>query len=169
MTLGLSTPRTMSPPHQASHTHEPEIDLAPSGERGKASPTRGSERGCDDRFVLISVLVIDDDAAFRDLIRRMLGADGFVVVGEAETVATGIAAAHALRPDAALVDVGLPDGDGISLAGDLSSLPWRPNIVLTSADPDAADADDVRRSGARAFIAKDLLPNAPLRRLLNSR
>jgi DNA-binding NarL/FixJ family response regulator len=114
-------------------------------------------------------LVIDDDAAFRDLIRRMLGADGFVVVGEAETVATGIAAAHALRPDAALVDVGLPDGDGISLAGELSSLPWRPNIVLTSSDPDAADADDVRRSGARAFIAKDLLPNAPLRRLLNSR
>jgi DNA-binding NarL/FixJ family response regulator len=114
-------------------------------------------------------LVIDDDAVFRDLVRRMLGADGFVVVGEAETVAAAIVAAHELRPDAALVDVGLPDGDGISLARELSSLPWRPHIVLTSADPDAADADDVRRSGAHAFVAKDLLPNAPLRRLLNSR
>ena len=116
-----------------------------------------------------SVLVIDDDAAFRDLARRMLGADGFAVVGEAETVAAAIVAVHELRPDAALVDIGLPDGDGISLALQLSSLPWRPHIVLTSADPDAADADDVRRSGARAFVAKDLLPNAPLRHLLNSR
>jgi DNA-binding NarL/FixJ family response regulator len=98
----------------------------------------------------------------------MLGADGFVVVGEAGTVAAGIAAAHELRPDAALVDVGLPDGNGISLARVLSALPWRPLIVLTSTDPDAADEDDVRRSGARAFVAKDQLPNVQLRRLLGS-
>ena len=47
-----------------------------------------------------------------------------------------------------------------------SALPWRPRIVLTSTDPDAASADDVSRSGAAAFVAKDELPNAPLRRLL---
>src|SRR3954463_14385357 len=99
----------------------------------------------------------------------MLGADGLVVVGEAETVTTAIAAAHELRPDAALVDVGLPDGDGIALARELSSLPWRPLIILTSPARDAAGADDVRRSGAQAFVAKDQLPNAPLGRLLNSR
>jgi DNA-binding NarL/FixJ family response regulator len=116
-----------------------------------------------------SILVIDDDATFRDLARRMLDADGFVVVGEAESVATAIAAAHELRPDAALVDVGLPDGDGIALAAVLSSLPWRPHVVLTSTDPDAAGADDVRRSGAHAFVAKDQLPNARLWHLLNPR
>jgi DNA-binding NarL/FixJ family response regulator len=132
------------------------------------NPTRDLERGWDDRPVPSSLLVIDDDPTFRDLVRRMLGADGFVVVGEAGTVAAGIAAAHELRPDAALVDVGLPDGDGISLARVLSALPWRPLIVLTSTDPDAADEDDVRRSGARAFVAKDQLPNVQLRRLLGS-
>ena len=115
-----------------------------------------------------SVLVIDDDAAFRHLARRLLSADGFVVVGEADSVATAIVAAHELRPDAALVDVGLPDGDGITLARELSSLPWRPHIILTSANPDAAGAADVRRSGAHAFVAKDQLPNAQMRRLLNS-
>jgi DNA-binding NarL/FixJ family response regulator len=118
--------------------------------------------------VTSSFLVIDDDASFRDLARRMLRADGFTVVGEADSVATGIAAALELRPDAALVDVGLPDGDGIALAHELSALPWRPHIVLASTDPDAASADDVRRAGARAFVAKDQLPNAQLRRLLNS-
>ena len=113
--------------------------------------------------------MIDDDDAFRDLVRRMLGADGFVVVGEAATVATALAAAHELRPDAALVDVGLPDGDGIALARELSSLPWRPHVVLTSTDPDAASAEDIRRCGAHAFVAKDQLPDAQLRRLLSSR
>ena len=114
----------------------------------------------------MSVLVIDDDAVFRALARRMLVDCGLMVVGEAETVATGMAAAMELKPQAALVDVGLPDGNGIALARELSALPWRPRILLTSTDPDAASPDDIRRSGATAFVAKDELPNAPLRHLL---
>jgi DNA-binding NarL/FixJ family response regulator len=115
-----------------------------------------------------SVLVVDDDPVFRGLARRVLSAGGLVVVGEVATVAAAIAAARELRPDAALVDVGLPDGDGIVLAGELVALPWRPRVVLVSADPDAASPEDVRRCGAGAFVPKDELPNAPLRRLLIS-
>ena len=113
-----------------------------------------------------SVLVVDDDPVFRDLARRMLAAEGLVVVAEAEGFETALAVADALRPDAALVDIGLPDGDGLTLAQRLSALPWRPRIVLTSSDPDAASAEDLRRSGAAAFVAKHDLPNAPLVRLL---
>ena len=113
-----------------------------------------------------AVLVVDDDPVFRSLARRTLIAEGLVVVGEAENVAKAMAAAHALRPDAVLVDVGLPDGDGVALARELTALPWRPRVVLTSTDPDAASLDDVRSSGAGAFVAKDDLPNAPLRQLL---
>jgi DNA-binding NarL/FixJ family response regulator len=114
----------------------------------------------------MSVLVVDDDPDFRVLARRVLAGYGLVVVGEAETVATAMVAAVELRPAGALVDIGLPDGDGIALARELSALPWRPRVVLTSTDPDGASDDDVRMSGAAAFIAKDELPNAPLRRLL---
>jgi DNA-binding NarL/FixJ family response regulator len=114
------------------------------------------------------VLVVDDDPVFRSLARRMLLAEGLVVLGEAESVATAMAAAQALRPDAVLVDVGLPDGDGVALARALTALPWRPRVVLTSTDPDAASLDDVRASGAHAFVAKDDLPNAPLERLLTT-
>jgi DNA-binding NarL/FixJ family response regulator len=117
----------------------------------------------------LSVLVVDDDAPFRGLARRMLVALGLSVVGEAETVAEAITSAHALRPDAVLVDVGLPDGDGITLAGVLSALPWSPRIILTSTDPDAASAEDVSRSGAQAFIAKEELLWAPLRSVLEPR
>jgi DNA-binding NarL/FixJ family response regulator len=114
-----------------------------------------------------SVLVVDDDPVFRSLARRTLVGDGLVVVGEADSVATAMVAANELRPDAVLVDVGLPDGDGVSLARELTALPWRPRVVLTSTDPDAASPDAVCASGARAFIAKHDLPNAPLARLLS--
>jgi DNA-binding NarL/FixJ family response regulator len=116
-----------------------------------------------------SVLLVDDDPIFRTLARRMLEALGLMVVGEAATVAAAVAAARTLRPEAALVDIRLPDGDGVALARELSALPWRPEIILTSTDPDAASAEDVLGSGANAFIAKDELPRAQLPLLLSMR
>jgi len=115
-----------------------------------------------------SVLLVDDDPDFRGLARRMLVAAGLAVVGEAGTVAAANAAAIDLRPDAALVDVGLPDGDGIALARVLAALPWSPRIVLTSTDADAASADDVRWSGANSFVPKAELPGVSLKRLLTA-
>ena len=113
-----------------------------------------------------SVLLIDDDPAFRQLARRMLIAAGLSVIGEAATVAAALVAARELRPDSALVDVGLPDGDGITLAGELTSLPFAPRILLTSSDVDAAGPEDVKRSGAAGFVPKADLPSVALRRLL---
>jgi DNA-binding NarL/FixJ family response regulator len=115
-----------------------------------------------------SVLVVDDDPAFRQLAERILAAAGLKVVGQADSVAAAMKAAKAIKPDAALVDVDLPDGNGIALAGELTALPWRPCVVLTSVDADAAGPDDVRRSGAKAFVHKAELANGTLRRLLAS-
>jgi DNA-binding NarL/FixJ family response regulator len=112
-----------------------------------------------------SVLLVDDDPVFRTLARRVLGATGLAVVGEADTAAGGLAATMDLRPDVLLVDVGLPDGDGIALAQTLTGLPWHPRVVLTSVDPDAASPEDVLRSGARGFAPKHDLLGAGLRLL----
>jgi CheY-like chemotaxis protein len=113
-----------------------------------------------------SVLVVDDDPAFCGLARRLLIACGLTPAGEAGSAAAAVVAAAALEPDAVLVDVRLPDRDGIALAHELAALPWRPRIVLTSTNADAATATDVERSGAVAFVAKDQLPNAALYRPL---
>ncbi len=113
-----------------------------------------------------SVLVIDDDATFRELAVRMLESMGLSVVGEADTVEAASIAARNLRPQAALVDVGLPDGDGVTLAVELAALPWRPRIILTSNDPGAVTQARARASGAAAFIAKQDLPDSRLRALL---
>jgi len=74
-----------------------------------------------------------------------------------------------LRPDVLLVDVGLPDGDGIALAHQLSALPWGPRVVLTSVDPDAASPDQVKRSGACGFIPKHDLAGPGLKLLKDGR
>jgi len=113
-----------------------------------------------------SVLVVDDDATFRELAARMLERMGLSVVGEADTVASATAAARKLRPQAALVDVALPDGSGVRLALELAAQPWEPRIVLTSNDRGAVSQDLARSSGAAAFIAKEDLPDSRLRALL---
>jgi CheY-like chemotaxis protein len=116
-----------------------------------------------------SVLVVDDDPAFQRLAGQMLAEFGLAIAGLADSVSSARAAAHALRPSAVLVDVGLPDGDGIALAAELTALPWQPRVVLTSSNADAAGASEVLRSGAEAFIPKEQLPNAALDRLLGGR
>jgi DNA-binding NarL/FixJ family response regulator len=112
------------------------------------------------------VLVVDDDSAFRDLAARVLSAWGHVVVGEAGTVAEALERAEELRPEAALVDVGLPDGDGFALARRLTQLPWPVRIVLISSDTDRAAVRAARDAGARGFLAKDDLAGPTLRHLL---
>jgi DNA-binding NarL/FixJ family response regulator len=113
-----------------------------------------------------SVVLIDDDPAFRDLARRVLTYTGMAVVGEADSVATGLEMAAEQHPQAVLVDVGLPDGDGVELARRLAELPWRPRVVLTSSDPDAASPEDVHASGAQGFAPKDELAGAALSMLV---
>jgi DNA-binding NarL/FixJ family response regulator len=113
-----------------------------------------------------SVLVVDDDADFRELAGRLLAASGLTVVGEADSVEAARTAAVDLKPSAALVDVELPDGDGLALVRELAVLPWRPSLVLTSIDGDITTAGEARLAGARAFVAKADLPDVPLAQLL---
>jgi DNA-binding NarL/FixJ family response regulator len=113
-----------------------------------------------------SVLLVDDDPAFRRLVRRTLDGAGLVVIAEAETVAEAGEAVQRVQPDVVLVDVGLPDGDGVTLAKELVALPWAPRIVLTSSDPDAATPEEVALSGALGFVPKSELPGRGLSLML---
>jgi CheY-like chemotaxis protein len=115
---------------------------------------------------MISVLVVDDDSVFRELAVRMLSDAGLPVVGEADSVESARALAAELRPDAALVDVMLADGDGVALAHELADLPWRPQVLLTSTSPDAVSEKQIASDGVVGFVPKESLPSAPLRRLL---
>lgn len=110
------------------------------------------------------MLIVDDDPGFRDLASRVVAGWGHVVVGLAGSVAEALTRAAELRPDTALVDIGLPDGDGFALAEQLVGLPWPVRVVLISSDSDPANVTAARRAGASGFVPKDELSGAELRR-----
>jgi CheY-like chemotaxis protein len=112
-----------------------------------------------------SVLIVDDDPRFRRLARRILTGAGLTVVAEAPDAEAAVIAANASKPDGILVDVRLPDRDGLDLARELLALGWHPRVLLTSSDPDAGDPVD-GRGDELPFLPKEDLPNAPLQVLL---
>jgi DNA-binding NarL/FixJ family response regulator len=100
------------------------------------------------------VLIVDDHDGFRASARNMLEAAGYIVCGEAADAATAIAETEALRPDAMLVDIHLPDSDGFEVAREVAALDPHPHVVLTSTD-DAADfGAGLRNAPADGFISK---------------
>jgi CheY-like chemotaxis protein len=113
-----------------------------------------------------SVLVVDDDAGFRDLATRILTGWGHVVIGEAGSVAEALAQAAELRPDIVLVDIGLPDGDGFSLTEQLVAMPWAVHVVLISSEADRTTVQAAHRAGADSFLPKDELSSIALRQLI---
>jgi DNA-binding response OmpR family regulator len=118
--------------------------------------------------VALSVLVIDDDPTSLDLATRVLEDMGADVVTALDG-SSAIGVASRVRPDAALVDIGLPDRDGFDLAYELAALPWRPRVVLMSTDRDAVTGIDARQGPeALPFVPKEELAGSRLRRLLTS-
>ena len=135
-----------------------------------AGPTLRPPRQCDDHDVNRSVLIIDDDPDFLALTARILVELGVDAPWTAADAAQGLAAALRSRPDAVLVDIGLPDRDGIDLAYELSELSWRPRIVLTSSDSDAILAlDPYDGRPDLPFLGKEDLASDTLGRALLDR
>jgi CheY-like chemotaxis protein len=117
--------------------------------------------------VSCSMIIVDDDPAFLALATRIVRDLAVEVVATAADAAQALEAVHGSRPDAVLVDVGLPDRDGIDLAYELSELPWGPRVVVTSSDSEAFVAIEARGGDRRLpFIAKEELAGDTLRQAL---
>ena len=113
--------------------------------------------------MVTSILIVDDDPAFLGLATCVLEGMGIAVVARVLDAASAVPAAEATRPNGALVDVGLPDRDGVDLAYELAALPWKPTVVLTSADADAGRAIRLAPGRPRIpFVPKDQLTNGML-------
>lgn len=107
-----------------------------------------------------AVLIVDDDAGFRQVARTLLQRCGLRVAGEASDGAQARSGCERLRPDAVLLDVNLPDGYGPTLACELRSASPGLPVLLTSTDP------WVEGGAGLAFVPKTDLPTADLAGLL---
>jgi DNA-binding NarL/FixJ family response regulator len=108
----------------------------------------------------IRVLLADDHAAIRAGLRLMLEqASDIVVVGEAADGAVAVRQAAALRPDVVLMDIRMPDTDGISATRAITSAGLAEVLILTTFDIDEY-VFGALRAGAAGFLLKSVEPGA---------
>lgn len=106
---------------------------------------------------MVKVFLVDDHEVVRRGLVDLLGADPELdVVGEAGSVAEAMVRVPAARPDVAVLDVRLPDGNGIELCRDLlSRMPDLRCLILTSYTSDEAMLDAIL-AGASGYVVKDI-------------
>lgn len=98
------------------------------------------------------VILIEDEIQIRRFVRAALEAEGFQV-HEADTAQRGLADAGTRKPDLLIVDLGLPDGDGLDLIRDVRGWTNVPIIVL-SARTNEADKIAALDAGADDYLTK---------------
>ena len=103
----------------------------------------------------ISVFILDDHEVFRRGLRGLLAAETDIdVVGEAGTVATALQRLPVIRPDVAVLDVRLPDGDGMTVCREIrSALPETVCLMLTAYTDDQALLSAIL-AGAQGYLLK---------------
>ncbi|WP_018601101.1 response regulator transcription factor [Mycobacterium sp. 155] len=106
---------------------------------------------------MLKVFLVDDHEIVRRGLVGLLGTDPELdIVGEAGTVAEAMLQIPALQPDVAVLDVSLPDGNGVELCRDLlSRLPNLRCLMLTSFTSDEAMLDSIL-AGASGYVIKDI-------------
>src|SRR5215469_10666464 len=105
----------------------------------------------------ISVFLLDDHEIVRRGVRELLEAEpDLTVIGEAGTAASALARIPALKPDVAVLDVRLPDGDGVMVCRELRSMmPELACLMLTSFGDDEALFDAIM-AGAAGYVLKQI-------------
>jgi len=110
------------------------------------------------------ILLVDDEPELRKLVIDILSDDGFSNIIDAGTVQTGLIFARQEKPDLAVLDVMLPDGDGFSLMKKLRAFTNIPVIFLTAKD-EASDKLAGLGLGADDYVVKPFLPQELLLRV----
>jgi DNA-binding NarL/FixJ family response regulator len=106
----------------------------------------------------VTIVIVDDHPVIRDGLRSMLAASaGFEVLGEAAGGVEAVEVVGRLDPDVVLMDLHMPDGDGVAAIAELTGRGLRCRVlVLTTYDTDA-DVIPAIRAGATGYLVKDAL------------
>ena len=105
----------------------------------------------------VRIIIADDHEVVRRGIKDLLEAEGDIqVIGEAGTASSALARIPALKPDVAVLDVRLPDGDGVTVCREIrSSMPEVACLMLTSFGDDEALFDAIM-AGAAGYVLKQI-------------
>jgi DNA-binding NarL/FixJ family response regulator len=105
---------------------------------------------------LIRVGIVDDNELVRTTLHTMLGCSpNLQVVAEASTGSEGLSLVELMQPDVVVMDISMPDMDGIEATRIISSRFPDTNVVVLSMHNDQASSDAALQAGACRFLTKD--------------
>ena len=116
--------------------------------------------------VLMRCLLVDDNLAFLETARGILEGQGVTITGVASSTAEALREASGLRPDVAVVDIGLGGENGFDLARYLAEEGI--SVIMTSTSAEADYADLVAENPVLGFLPKTELSAAGIRRMLGA-
>ncbi|MBL4831968.1 MAG: response regulator [Aliivibrio sp.] len=106
----------------------------------------------------ISVLIIEDDAGIAEIHRRnLMKIDGLEVIGIATTKAEAETLLEVLNPDLVLLDVYLPDGNGLDILRDLRQKKHACDVILITADREVDTLQEAMRGGVVDYLLKPVV------------
>lgn len=100
------------------------------------------------------ILVVDDAAFMRMMIKDILSKNGYEVVGEAQDGAQAIEKFKELRPDLVTMDITMPEMDGITALREIKKIDGNARVIMCSAMGQQAMVIDAIQAGAKDFIVK---------------
>jgi DNA-binding NarL/FixJ family response regulator len=107
------------------------------------------------------LIIIDDHSLFRESARRLVeGFGGFEVVGTAGDAQTGEKLAVETQPDAAIIDLSLPDKSGIQLTRSLKTMRPELKIIIVSMHSKIDYIVNALQAGAQGYVVKDTVAQA---------
>ena len=106
---------------------------------------------------MIRILIADDHLVFRLGLKTMLAAEpDLVIVGEANSGRTTLEAYARLRPDITLLDLRMPDGDGLHALGQIHALDRTAKVLVLSSFGSEEEVYTAMRAGATGYVVKDV-------------
>lgn len=109
-----------------------------------------------------NVLIVDDAAFMRMMIRDILTKNGYAVIGEAENGMMALEKYKELKPDLVTMDITMPEMDGIAAVKQIKSIDAKARIIMCSAMGQQAMVIDAIQAGAVDFIVKPFQPERVL-------
>ena len=108
------------------------------------------------------ILIVDDAAFMRKMLKDILTKNGYEVVGEAENGAKAVEKYKEVTPDLVTMDITMPEMDGISALKNIRSMDSNAKVVMCSAMGQQAMVIEAIQAGARDFIVKPFQPDRVL-------
>ena len=109
-----------------------------------------------------SVLIADDAAFMRMMIKNILTDAGYEIVGEAENGAVAVSKYRELKPDLTTMDITMPEMDGLAALKEIRSGDPAARVVMCSAMGQQSMVIESIQAGARDFIVKPFQPDRVL-------